>query len=521
MAEEVAVESEVELKLALAKKEQQRFLRHPLLEQATHRQTQLLDNTYYDTPDLALCRQGMALRLRRQGRRWLQTVKLAGNAAAGLASRPEWEVPYKGQFDFSAITAKKVRTWLQRPHLLAQLTPIFNTRFQRQTWRFAAAHGAVLLTLDRGWITAGDERAEISEIELELEHAPLNALFDLALPLAESLALTPAVRSKAERGYQLYSHIPPQPVKASNISISPDLSPLAAFRLIALACLEHLQQNHDGALHTEDPEYIHQMRVATRRLRAALRIFSPLLSAGFTSVLKDGFTPLMMQLGQVRDLDVLHAEIIAPVLATMPHKRRGKDKSSLASLLSVIDQQRQQARQQAITLLDSPAYGHALLAALQTLHAQETSTSTKAPKNAPKLSRFAAKRLRSTSQHVLRHIRSVNDQDATSLHDLRIAIKRLRYAMDFFSSLTMLQNLPPLLPQLILLQDTLGQINDLSQAGKWLMEHTENDPSARETVALIGNWHVQHHAQLLASLPPALRRLEKQLEKLATHLKPH
>jgi hypothetical protein len=71
------------------------------------------------------------------------------------------------------------------------------------------------------------------------------------------------------------------------------------------------------------------------------------------------------------------------------------------------------------------------------------------------------------------------------------------------------------------LQDTLGQINDLSQAGKWLMEHTENDPSARETVALIGNWHVQRHAQLLASLPLALRRLEKQLEKLATHLKPH
>jgi inorganic triphosphatase YgiF len=47
--------------------------------------------------------------LRRQGRRWLQTVKLAGTAAAGLASRPEWEVPYAGQFDFSAITAKKVR----------------------------------------------------------------------------------------------------------------------------------------------------------------------------------------------------------------------------------------------------------------------------------------------------------------------------------------------------------------------------------------------------------------------------
>ncbi|HEY8856456.1 MAG TPA: inorganic triphosphatase, partial [Rugosibacter sp.] len=267
---------EVELKLSLAKKEQRRFLRHPLLKKAVHRQTQILDNVYYDTPDLALRRHGIALRLRRQGRRWLQTVKLAGTAAAGLASRPEWEVPYNGRFDFSAITTKKVRAWLQRPHLLAQLTPIFETRFQRQTWRFAAAPGAVLLTLDRGWITAGEERTAISEIELELDHAPLNALFDLALPLTESLVLTPAVRSKAERGYRLHSRTSMQPVKAAKISILPSVSPLAAFGTIALTCLEHLQQNHQGALHTEDPEYIHQMRVAMRRLRAALRIFSPL-----------------------------------------------------------------------------------------------------------------------------------------------------------------------------------------------------------------------------------------------------
>jgi CHAD domain-containing protein len=73
-----------------------------------------------------------------------------------------------------------------------------------------------------------------------------------------------------------------------------------------------------GALHTEDPEYIHQMRVAMRRLRAALRIFSPLLPTRLhLSVLKEVFTPLMAQLGQVRDLDVLYADIAAPVLAAM------------------------------------------------------------------------------------------------------------------------------------------------------------------------------------------------------------
>lgn len=508
---------EVELKLTLAEKEQRRFLRHPLLKQAVHRQTETLDNIYYDTPDLALRRYGIALRLRRHGKHWLQTVKLAGTAAAGLASRPEWEVPYAGRFDFSVVTEKKVRTWLQHPRLLAQLAPIFETRFQRQTWRFTAAPGAVLLTLDRGWITAGDERTEISEVELELDHAPLNALFDLALPLTESLALTPAVRSKAERGYQLHSGIPWQPVKATKISILPSLSPLAAFRTIALACLEHLQQNHYGALHTEDPEYIHQMRVAMRRLRAALRIFSPLLPTRFTSALKDAFTPLMALLGQVRDLDVLYAEIAAPVLAAMAHKQRSKDKPPLASLLSAIDQQRQHTRQQAMALLDSPAYGHALLTALQALHQQETSATknattnatTKATTSATKLPRFAAKRLRSTIKNVSRRIRAIDYENPTSLHELRIAIKRLRYALDFLSSLTTLKNLQPIVSQLIPLQETLGQLNDLSQAGKWLMAYAGEDTSLRQAVTLIGHWHGKHHAQLLAGLPLALQHLEK------------
>ena len=81
---------EVELKLALDEAHQARFLRHPLLRQAGERHVEMLDNIYYDTANLALRRRGIALRLRRKGKQWLQTVKLAGSAAAGLSSRPEW-----------------------------------------------------------------------------------------------------------------------------------------------------------------------------------------------------------------------------------------------------------------------------------------------------------------------------------------------------------------------------------------------------------------------------------------------
>ena len=80
---------EIELKLALPPEAQRAFLRHPLLKQAAGKTTQRLTNVYYDTNGLDLRKRGIALRLRRKGGRWLQTVKCAGNHAGGLAARPE------------------------------------------------------------------------------------------------------------------------------------------------------------------------------------------------------------------------------------------------------------------------------------------------------------------------------------------------------------------------------------------------------------------------------------------------
>lgn len=489
---------EVELKLALAEGHQARFLRHPLLKQALARHVETLDNIYYDTADLSLRRRGIALRLRRKGRDWLQTVKLAGSSAAGLSSRPEWEVPYSGHFDFAEVDVASVREWLQRPRLLARIVPICETRFRRISWRFSAPPGAVLLTLDRGWIIANGRREAISEVELELAGAPVHEIFGLAAQLAERVALTPAVLSKAERGYRLHVGAQPAPFKAETVALSASIEPLEAFRRIAMSCLEHLQQNHSGALSSDDPEYIHQMRVATRRLRAALRLFAPVLPKNLAAPVQEPLAALMKQLGRARDLDVLLTEIANPVLAALPNEPR------LPALASDITNRRYVARAQAIAMLAAPDYGRTLLAALESLHAEPPAERTMLT-----LHQFASRRLKRLHKKMRRLALAANTGDPASLHALRIGVKRLRYALEFFLPLARGQAVHRELKELAALQDTLGQLNDLANAGALLMDVAGDDPRLREAVTLIGGWHGPHYASLLASVSLELARLPR------------
>ena len=196
---------EIEIKLALAQSDQRRFMRHPLLKTASERTDQILDNIYYDTPDLELRKHGIALRVRRQGRRRLQTVKLAGRVVNGLSTRPEWEVPYRGHFDFSCIEVGAVKSWLDQPEILNKIVPLFQTRFRRITWHLPISGGGkVLLALDRGDVLVADRSVAISEVELELyDSRDVKALSAVSDTLRQWVPLFPSNVSKSERAYQL------------------------------------------------------------------------------------------------------------------------------------------------------------------------------------------------------------------------------------------------------------------------------------------------------------------------------
>jgi adenylate cyclase len=415
--------------------------------------------------------------------------------------RPEWETPYGNRFDFTAVDAAEVREFLEKRRIRDRLLPIFETSFRRTTWRF----DGVLLMLDRGWIAAGGRRQAISEVELELAGGAAPELFDLAEQLAARVPLVPAVQSKAERGYRLFLDIAPVPSRASQSPLSAgrfaELQPRDAFRLIATDCLDHLQRNHQGAATSEDPEYIHQMRVATRKLRAAMRLFAPVLTEGFVAELTAPLRTLMARLGAARDFDVLLHEVKAPVMQAFP------DEPRLRELAKVVVARRDAARAAATDYLTSPAYGQLTLRIVSLLHRPPFAILP--PPTDRSLLEFSSERLQRLRRKLRRLARVAELDNPASLHLLRIAVKRLRYALEFFAALPHGKERLRLAKHLTEAQGALGQLNDLVTAARLLQEAAGSSLSLREAAAIVGQWHVQQHHRSQEELAPLLSELRR------------
>lgn len=493
------MQHQIALKLAVAEDRHPALQRHPLLANATTRDQQNLVSVYYDTGRLALRRAGILLRLRRNGASWIQTVKRQDNSDGGLTVRPEWQAPYLNHFDFAHVDDASLRDWLQQEKISSRIASVFETSFRRRTWLVEPGLGVrILAKLDRGWIASDGRREIISELELQLLSGSIEDIYATALELGRTQSLPPLLQSKAERGYRLYRNSTPRPVRAHEVDLIDLDTPLAAFRRIALDCLAHLQSNHPGALASDDPEYVHQMRVATRRLRAALRLFRPALPPGVEEALVGPLRALMTSLGQARDLDVLVTEIVAPVLRAIP------DDPRLADLAGAITNRQYAARDAIRHLLRQPAYGTLLLTAGQLLHRAPFIDVPQGEDQADTLIPFADRRLRRQlrSIHELAEIARVDHPP--SLHELRIAIKRLRYAIEFFGAIIPGKAGVTVVKRLAALQEELGQLNDLASAGNLLMICAGRSAQLREAVTLIGGWHGQRHAALLAAIPDRL-----------------
>lgn len=455
--------TEVELKLLVDAADIPRLRRHPLLKALcpSGPKTRKLTSLYFDTDVFFLKSQDLALRVRRDGRQWVQTVKGGGRVQAGLHQRDEWEAPVAhDRPDFTKIADPGLIALFSDEALRQRLHPIFVTEFTRTVWLLETPAGdRVEMALDRGEIRADQGKSTISEVELELKAGNPAALYELALALQEAVPLRPENASKAERGYALCAAPSPRhAVKAALPELAREMTVDAAFRAIAWNCIGQLQDNQARLLQGYDPELIHQMRVAVRRLRSALNLFGVAAPGVRDAALAAELRWLVGELGPARDWDVFLGETLPPVIKALPHD------AGLGRLQQAADRLCQAARERACAAAASQRYYRLLLTLGRWLWRETTEV---AGLNQP-LAAYAAAMLGRRHRQLRRRGSKIAQLNAEQRHALRIAAKKLRYAAEFFSGPYPCKASRRYLQALAGLQDKLGVLNDQAVTGRLL-----------------------------------------------------
>jgi inorganic triphosphatase YgiF len=450
---------EIEIKLALAEREVARFKRHPLLKGLKPERRRLY-SLYFDSPDWELQRRRVALRLRRVGYHWVQTVKAEAETTGALTRRPEWEVQVTGNRPDLAVLPEEARDLIPTGSE-QRLAPAFETEFTRTAWQLHRGGGEIEVALDQGAIRAGDQAWPISEVEMELKSGEVGALFDLADAFLADLPFQLEPRSKAYRGYQLAGCLDLAPVKASVPAIEAATPAHAAYADLAQACLAQFGANLPGLLTGDDVEFLHQMRIAMRRLRALAGLvrFIGLPRPTWVEELRW----LMGELSPARDWDVFVTETLSRIGPALP------ERTALDALAEPAGRFRSGARERARQAVSSTRLVRLWLAIEGDL--------ASLPPSGQDTAGWAVAALDRRYRQLRRAGRHVGRLDAAGRHALRIASKKQRYAGEFFAGLHPKRS-RAFLTALAGLQDLLGVLNDAVVTSRLLMQIKEGEGRA-------------------------------------------
>lgn len=480
---------EIELKLTVAPGHIREIEQLPILNALAIAapNKQKLYSVYYDTPDLLLRKQYCSLRIRRIGKKWIQTIKSGGKIAAGLHQHNESEIVIKkAQPDFNHLQQTGVISPTQQLTVVATLKPIFITQFTRYTRILQTKDGSIIeFCLDHGKITSDHLTDSIHEIELELKSGNPARLFELAWEIAQltDFPIRLENANKAERGYKLFTGTTTPPNKATSIEISPKTSLISSFGKVLSSCLIQITKNENGVLSGKDSEYLHQMRVGIRRLRSAFTIFKPLFPTRQPSItyFEHELKWLMRELNPARNWYVFAYEILPLIIANH------SDSESIVTIQKLSQKQLSKYTQHIQTHLQSKRYLEFILKLnlwIEDLH-HGNGTELKS-----KLSIESFSRSYLFNQHsALTQFKEKLKPDA--LHILRIRIKKQRYATEFFYSLYSKQALFEQYVHLLsALQSALGSINDYSMIDT-LLESTlspHKQKKLAQTIGIIQGW---------------------------------
>ncbi|MEI7570886.1 MAG: CHAD domain-containing protein [Alcaligenaceae bacterium] len=478
---------------------------------------------YFDTPKRDLVRARIALRLRREGEQWVQTLKMPGENSLSRIEinhdrpTPDLDLSVYATEPFAAVLAKHAET----------LSICYETDVQRIFRQTRTELGLVEIAFDTGLLRAGALELPISEVEFELKRGALAAVFALGKKWQQAHGLILDVRSKSERGDRLASlnaelrTIDEQTAErqepsrrsaiaqfwgartAENITLHPKIQAHSALAAVSAECLDQIIRNTAilaevdtaGIYQASGAEHVHQLRVGIRRLRSAWSFFNG-IAALPSEQLRTDIKLHFSKLGGTRDDDVLK-ETLLPVLSAA-----GQPPLILDDGLAPPDTENVALSRSFQTwLLDmlawtvlpaapfAPSPPNPALAVV-TPNEVEASTEATLDKTDPTavasthvqvplaLKEALIKKLKKWHRRLLQDGLQFDQLSIESRHELRKLGKKLRYALQFTESLLPTARLKAYRKQLATVQDILGEMNDLAVARDRFILLRDAQPSA-------------------------------------------
>lgn len=474
------------------------------MRRGTVKQVQLRAR-YYDTPNRDLVKAGIALRVRQEGRDWVQTIKMPG---AHALDRAEFNHPLTGS-DLDLSLYADLPIYKKLVKLQDQLGVRYETNVRRIYRNVRSAAGLVEVSYDLGKITAGDISLPVSEIEFERVSGQLQAVFLLGLKWQSTHGLLLDLRSKAERGDRLAalaerlaalgdlddaaasaervravrSFWAPHPIQP--VQLKPSMTCAQALGAVMQECIEQIARNSAvlaevdtaGICRTATPDHTHQLRVGMRRLRSAWSLFEPITTLPpltWRDEIKDHFAGL----GTARDDDVLR-DTVLPVL-----NAAGQPPVELVAQVA------EDAAPSVARSKQFQTWQIELLAWAVNAHPIQTPAvgSIENGHGSSRALRGALhERLQKWHKRVLQDGLKFDALEIEAKHDLRKRAKRLRYGLQFAESLLPTRKLVRYRKQLARIQDILGEMNDLYVAREKFELIRETQPGAWFAVGWIAS----------------------------------
>ncbi len=471
-----------------------------------------LVDTYLDTDDWRLARAGFVLRTRKRGRQEEATLKDTRPAEeSGLRRRLEVTelLPPGG---VSALGPEgPVGRRLRAVAGARRLDEVLQVRTRRRPFalRVGGVDVAEVALDDTSIVVGSGERPmTLRRVEVEVRREWQEALEPLVSELRASCGLQPASLSKFEAGLLAVGRVLPQPPDLGPTEVSPSSTTGELAFAVIRRQLAVLRQKEPGTRLGEDPEELHDMRVATRRLRAGLDLFAPVLPARARSY-REELGWLGGVLGEVRDLDVQLQGLRADegtggtwdeVLGRAGH-------APLEDLVALLERDRQAARADMLSALDSVRWER--LAKGLAAMVRQGPLRRSAAGNAPAAIAMPALVVQRHDAVTKAARRARKSGRVTDFHRLRIRCKRLRYSLEFSADLYEGAT-SRFVRQLAGLQDGLGSMQDHEVAATRLAELAAGESDLPgPTVFVMGALAERHHRDVMR----LLRRLPKEVAR--------